>query len=306
MEINNFIRRARLAGRSNEQIREFLVDKGFDERQINNALGLQAAPQATRTQAPESLPRTIGLPQIQAQPTPVQTHEPNPQQEAYEPIDDLETIPSADLNEAYRAPTENFQSQLKAKLPQAASTAEPQPKLKKKRLPKIHLKKAPVLVAIAILVVGGGVGAYFLPKQGAAQSNNEAVDKFIKAMQTQNKEAADSLMSDTAKAFFQQKSGTPSAYESCVRSGSVCAPLFRADFLQKAQRTEKEYESGTGGGKGIETTFLLTKKHVPSATCKEESISLLTIAAVPNDGKWVIDKVTPQYDTSSVICPEAQ
>lgn len=260
-KLNTFVKQARDKGRSDEQIRQFLIGRGIPAQSIDAALS--ANPEPSRISSDQS-------------------HQP-------------QTKPAESTPDDAVRPYAHQQNQ----------PSKPQDKDKKRKI-QISVKlpgRKPLILTGLILVALGSGSTYAMMHASSAGSNQEAVSRLITAMQNQDKSAADALLTENAKSQFQQEAGSRSFYEACLLLRGNCTNAFRTEFIDNAEKSETEY-SAEDGAKGVETTLTLKKEQVPSANCKPESTSTLTISTVSSGGKWSIDKITPQYDVSSALCKQ--
>ncbi len=174
-----------------------------------------------------------------------------------------------------------------------------------------------IIIVIVILIVIGTVG-YFVAKHhndtaakknsssssSATNSNTSssgaaayevAVQKFITAMETNDKQAADGLQTTAFTKTIEQGTGSNdgSFFDSCKSAGAYCTGVFANGYLNNAIITPSNY-TATNGTKGYQVDY--TVKHNSGSSSADSNV--VTFDTVQVNGKWLIDSFNENSNAS--------
>jgi TM2 domain-containing membrane protein YozV len=134
----------------------------------------------------------------------------------------------------------------------------------------------------------------------------QAVEKFIFAMNSKDKATADSILTQTARDFYQKNAGTQSFYDYCQKIGTYCTSSFSSDYLSSAKLTYSDY-TALDGTKGIMAIYTSSKSQNGAQAekdgCSGNSAPSLKIAVVPSSDSWLVDTVMLANNTNAGRCP---
>lgn len=124
------------------------------------------------------------------------------------------------------------------------------------------------------------------PSTAQLPDYEQAIQRFITAIQTNDKATADSLQSPPFTQALQQLTGTTSFYDACQSSGNLCSSVFDPKSLAAATKVSKEYVA-PDGTKGQEDDFTFPANS-SVGTNPDGSLVTATIVVVPNGSSWQV------------------